>query len=501
MSFAGINGPGGDGEENLPTLMRILMSDEIVPGSEPSYQLCKDILLYHPLGAKMAEAPIKMAQSQPRTITVQGAPPEVQKEFSDVWEKLRCEANILNLRRLARVYGVASLVIGCEGKEANEPLDPLSLWDAPIYFNVFDPLNMSGSIIMNQVPNTPDFNQVTRVTAGGKTYHRSRYQVVTNEEPIYIAYTDSGFGFTGRSVYQRALFPLKSFIKTMIADDMIATKNGLLIAKMQAPGSVPNKLMAAIAAIKRLLLRSAHVGQVLSIDPKEDIATLNMQNVDGAGTFARDNILKNAATAADMPAKLLQNETMIGGMAEGTEDAKNISKYIDGVRFEMKPNYDWCDNLTRYRAWMNPGFYKRIQNLYPDTYGSKSHEEAFSDWCRAFSATWPSMLVEPESEAVKLEEVKLECGINLLEVVLDKLDPYNQAKLIEAVMDNIGENKKLFPYSLSLDMERLEAHLEEEKEKGDDMHTQEMEAQKITKLDSSAARQRLRTKVAALGTA
>ena len=92
-----------------------------------------------------------------------------------------------------------------------------------------------------------DFNQVTKVTVAGKIYQRSRYQVVTNEEPIYIAYTDSGFGFTGRSVYQRALFPLKSFIKTMIADDSIATKNGLIVAKMKAAGSVTNKFMAAIA--------------------------------------------------------------------------------------------------------------------------------------------------------------------------------------------------------------------------------------------------------------
>ena len=494
MSTANIMGPGGDEEANLPPLMRILMADEILPGAEPSYQLCKDIYLTHPLGAKMAEAPIQMAQSQPRRITVQGAPEEVQKEFLRVWEELRCEANILNVRRLARVYGVASLVVGCEDKPSNEPLDMRSLWDAPIYFNVFDPLNMSGSIIMNQVPNTPDFNQVTRVSAAGKTYHRSRYQVVMNEEPIYIAYTDSGFGFTGRSVYQRALFPLKSFIKTMIANDMIATKNGLLVAKMKSPGAIPNKMMAAIAAIKRLLLKSARVGQVMGISEGEEIATLDMTGVDTAGTFARDNILKDAATSANMPAKLLQNETMIGGMAEGTEDAKNISKYIDGVRFEMKPNYDWCDNITRYRAWMAPAFYKRIQTLYPDAYGKKSHDEAFSEWCRAFSATWPSMLVEPESESVKLEEVKLEACVNILEVMFDRLDPYNQTLLVEATMDNLSENKKLFPYSMSLDMDVLRDHLEERQEQAKEMQSAQMQsAQSITKLDSAGRRARLRS--------
>src|SRR6185437_1609743 len=332
-----LDGPQPGEEWRKSALMRIFMADDIVPGANPSYELCKEILLYHPIGAKMAEAPIKMAQSQPRVITVQGAPKEVVDQFLAVAVELRVEANILNLRRLSRVYGVASLVMGCKDVPANKPLDMKELHKLPIYFNVFDPLNMSGSVIMNQVPNTPEFNQVTAVTVSGETYHRSRYRVAMNEEPIYIAYTDSGFGFTGRSVYQRALFPLKSFIKTMIADDMIATKNGLLVGKMKSPGSVVNKVMQAVAAVKRLLLKAARVGQVVTIDPTEEIAALNMQNVDGAGTFARDNILKNAATAADMPAKLLQNETMIGGMAEGTEDAKNIAKYIDGVRIDLKP--------------------------------------------------------------------------------------------------------------------------------------------------------------------
>jgi hypothetical protein len=496
-----------DDETTKSALMRILMADDIVPGTNPSYDLCKLILLYHPLGAKMAEAPIRMAQWKPRTITVQGAPPEVAQEFLRVWGELKCDTNILNLKRLARVYGVSALVLGCKDKPTDQPLDMRQLWDLPIYFNVFDPLNISGSVIMNQVPNTPDFNQVTQVTAAGKTYHRSRYRVAQNEEPIYIAYTDSGFGFTGRSVYQRALFPLKSFIKTMIADDMIATKNGLLVAKMKSPGSVVNKVMTAIAAIKRVLLKSARVGQVMQIDVSEDVATLNMQNVDGAGTFARNNILKNAATAGDMPAKLLENETMIGGMAEGTEDAKNIANYIDGVRLEMQPDYEWHDDIVRYRAWMRPDFYKLIQTNYPDQYGTKSHELAFTEWCRAFSAQWPSLLVEPESEQVKVDSVKFEASIYLIETIFDKLDPANQMIVLTAALDNISENKRLFPYSFAVDPEELQAHLEKRATRNEADQDRDFEANgevhRMAKIDSAGgrSRERMRGAVALLSAA
>lgn len=467
MATAGIEESVSMSGDSESALMSILMSEQIVPGSEPSYQLCKDIYLYHPLGAKMAEAPIQMAQSQPRKITIQnkngpGAPDEVVQEFQRVWEELRCDANILNLKRLSRVYGLSSLALGCEGQKSNELLDMSKIWDLPIFFNVFDPLNMSGSVFNNQRPNTADFNQVTRVICSGETYHRSRYRVAMNEEPIYIAYTDSGFGYTGRSVYQRALFPLKSFIKTMIADDMIATKNGLLVAKFKTPGSVPNKLMDAVARIKRILLKAAHVWQVTQIGIDEDIATLNMQGVDTAGTFARDNILKNAATAGNMPAKLLQNETMVGGMAEGTEDAKIISKYIDGVRVDMKPDYDWCDNITQFRAWMNPNFYKLIQSRYPEQYKNKTHDAAFSEWRRSFGATWPSMLVEPESEAIKAEEVKLEGVIALLNSYLPHMDPESKTKLLQWGAECFGENANLFPYKIELDWEVLQEHLEDQ---------------------------------------
>ena len=64
----------GGGAES--PLMQMLMGEDIQPGTEPSYQLCKTIYIYHPLGGKMAEGPIKLAQSQERKVTIQGAPDE-----------------------------------------------------------------------------------------------------------------------------------------------------------------------------------------------------------------------------------------------------------------------------------------------------------------------------------------------------------------------------------------------------------------------------------------
>ncbi|KGC14621.1 hypothetical protein DM48_362 [Burkholderia gladioli] len=53
------------------SLMDLLGADDIVPGSEPSYQLCKTIYVSHPLGGKIVDQPIKLAMSQKR-----GSPPK-----------------------------------------------------------------------------------------------------------------------------------------------------------------------------------------------------------------------------------------------------------------------------------------------------------------------------------------------------------------------------------------------------------------------------------------
>src|ERR1019366_6101902 len=94
---------------NLGTgLSQLLMCDEITPGYEPSYSLCKTIYTYHPLGMKMAKGPIQMAQSQERTISIATAPDEVKAEFTSWWKKMQADIHIRNVMTMSRVYGIAS---------------------------------------------------------------------------------------------------------------------------------------------------------------------------------------------------------------------------------------------------------------------------------------------------------------------------------------------------------------------------------------------------------
>jgi hypothetical protein len=463
------------GSELGTPLYKLLMADNIEPGSEPSYQLCKLIFLFHPLGGKMAEAPIKSAQSQQRTFTVQNAPDEVVKKLIEEHKKLKTNENILNVGSICRAYGAASIALNVDGKPSDEILDFETLYKESISFNVLDPLNTAGSLVLNQSPTAMDFEKPTFLRTNNQTYHRSRYVVIMNGSPVYIAYTQSAFGYVGRSVYQRALFPLKSFIRSMIADDMIELKLGLIIAKMKAPGSVINKAMAKILAFKRAILREAQTGNVVSIDPEEEIETLNMQNVEGAGTFSRGNILKNIATSADMPAVMLENETLTEGFGEGTEDAKNIARYINSIREWLEPLYQWFDNIAMYRAW-NVEFFQVMQQQHPDKYAGKDYQATFMEWRAAYTAAWPSWLIEPESEEVEVEKTKFEAIISVFEALYEILDPTNQMKLLQWVADNISESKKIFEHELALDYDEMKEHLEEQKQRLQDQEDAQAEA-------------------------
>lgn len=446
--------PGG-------ALNQLLIADDIQPGDEPSYQLCKTVFTYHPLGGKIAEKPIAMAQSKPRELRVHNGPEaDIIDAFKKEWNHLCCDTHIFNTMRLSRVYGITSVAMLVEGFPTDKPVDYKEIWKKNISFNVFDPLNTAGSLVLDQNPNSMDFMKPTGwIAVQGKKYHPSRNVTVMNEDPIYISYTQSAFGFVGRSVYQRILFPLKSFIQTMKTNDLVAVKSGVIIAKFKQAGSIIDNVMLKMFGIKRQVVKEASTYNVISVDVDEKIETLNMQNLDGAFKLARTNILNDiAAGADDMPAVLLNQETFAEGFGEGTEDAKAVAQYIDRIRTKMQPLYEFFDRIVMHRAW-NPEFYKTIQARH-EKYKNLSYEAAFYEWVNSFSSFWPSFLDEAPSKKVEIDDVKLRAVIAYLQVLLPSLDPENKVLAIKWACDNVNELRQMFGSMLRFDWAELEKYLE-----------------------------------------
>jgi len=438
------------------TLSQLLEGQSIEPGSDAGYGLCKAIWEYHPLGGKIVEKPVRLALSKPRTITIDCEPKEMLVDaFNKEWEDLGATAHIRDTMFLKRTYGASAIVYGAPDIPTTEPIDPWKLSDLNLYFNQLDPLNLAGSIVTNQNPNAPDFQKpLAYTTAAGQPYHPSRSVVVFNGTPIYLSFQSSTFGFTGRSVFQRSLYPLKSFIQSMITDDMVTYKAGLLIAKQKPAGSIVNRLMQQAANIKREYLQRGATGNVLSIDIDESIEAINLQNTDTAMKTARDNIIANIAAASDVPAILLRDEAFTQGFGEGTEDTKAIVQYVDGIREEMRTLFKFFDKIVMHRAW-NKEFFEAVQNKYPDLYKNKTYQQAFYHWEKNFKADWESLMEEPESEKVKIWETKVKAINEVLRTTLPIIDPQNKAFLMQWAVDNINEMPDMFQSTLQLDADLL----------------------------------------------
>lgn len=438
-------------------LMRLLVCDEIVPGASPSYEICKTIYAYHPLGAKMAEAPIKRAQSQRRELKIPNGPEaELVEAFEKEWGRIGgvgADQLIRNVHSLSRVYGIAALAMMCDEVPAEEPLPWERIHELELSFNILDPLNTAGSLVLEQDPNKPGFLKPGAISVAGKAYHPSRTTVVMNEQPLYIEWTNSAYGFVGRSVYQRALFPLKSYVNSMITDNAVTEKAGLLVFKQQQPGSMVDRISRGFNAAKRMLLKGAKTGNVLSMGPNDSVESVDLKNLKDAAEFARNNILKNIATAADMPAVLINQETLAEGFGEGTEDAKEIAGFVAGIRKEADPVYRFFDNLVMRRAW-NPQFYEALQRQYPEL-EKIEYETAFYQWKNAFKATWPNLLVEPDSEKAKTDDVVTKAAIALFEVLAPALDPINKATLAGWVAEVFNSRKTFASTPLTIDLEAM----------------------------------------------
>jgi hypothetical protein len=468
------------GQEVGNALMQLLMADDIQPGDDISYQLCKIIYEYHPLGKKIADTPITLAQSQPREISVPAGPEIVQKRFVEQWKNDGCDGHIFNLGSTSRRYGVASaaILLKKKGSEklipSSEPIPFEDLADLEISYSIFDPLNTAGSLVGDLNPNSMDFLKTSDIRVQGQNYHRTRAVVKTNEKPIYLSYTTSAFGYTGRSVYQRILFLLKSFIRTMIADDLVATKAGVIIAKMEPAGSIVSSMMQRMFAMKRNVVKEATTNNVISIGITEAIESLNLQNVNMALSESRKNILLNiAAGAGDMPAILLNEESYANGFGEGSQDAEAVSRYIEGVRDEFNHVYEWFDKITMYRAW-NKEFYETIQAEYPE-YRRKTYEESFYKWKNSFNPIWHSLIQEPESEKIKVVETKLKNIVLAVQTIAPFIDPAGKAKLVEWLQENFNELEDLITVPLDLDIEAIAEYAEKSQEQMDQQMQQSQE--------------------------
>lgn len=123
-------------------LSKILDSEEIQPGTDVGYELCKLLWQYHPLGGKLVEKPISMAMCKQRQYSVDTDPDErVVRRFQEVWERMEVNEKIKNFFFVSRCYGAAAIGVGTTSVSCKDELPGFGLTEDDVYINVWDPLN------------------------------------------------------------------------------------------------------------------------------------------------------------------------------------------------------------------------------------------------------------------------------------------------------------------------------------------------------------------------
>lgn len=480
MPYDGGNdsGQGGTGFTSLgvgslgSALDQLLLSnDAIVPGSDPGYQLCKTILSYHPLGLMLVSAPLRRAQSQNRIISVPVVGEErIVKQFETTFQtigKLGATEIIHSLMMQSAAYGITSIGIGERGKDTNTPLNLAEMNADDLYFNILDPLNTAGSLVLSQDPNSPEYQKQGTVFVFGKEWHPSRTLSVLNEQPLYIEWSDSAFGFVGRSRYQRALYSLKTYLQIMVAVQWIAVKCGLLVWNTDTQTSVVDNLVQMFAGMKRAAIKSGVTNNVLQIGLEDKLESLNLEHIAQALEMARVACLKDIASETGMPASIIAQETLTSGFGEGTEDAKKEAAYLNHIRETMAPAYSLMDKIVQHAAWTKE-FYATVQRE-NKVYRGVKYETALIDWKQKFDAQWPNVLQEPESEKSKTADVQFKSALGYFEAMAPEVDPVNKVKLIMWMTEQVNEREELFASQLDFDEDLLLEFHEEKKERDAEM--------------------------------
>jgi len=145
-------------------------------------------------------------------------------------------------------------------------------------------------------------------------------------------------------------------------------------------------------------------------------------------------------------------------MAEGTEDAAELMRYISDIRKQMEPLYEKLNKVVAHRAWTRE-FFDACQNEYPESYGSMSYEAAFYDWFNGMSFVWPDLNEEKASDAVKVDEIKLKGMTEILRTLLPIADPENRARMFQWAQDNLNEMGTMFAQDMELDIESMQTYV------------------------------------------
>ena len=370
-----------------------------------SYEECRDIYRFWPLGKRVASALPNFAMSAGRKFIIKNAPPEVIDKIEKTAIDMNIEAIVNNACIYARIYGIAFIYIA----NKDTPDKPFLYKDIlePHSFNILDPLAMGGSIRIDIDPTSPFFNKPVDYRIKGNLVHSQRIFYCTNDIPLYYKWNPSSYSWSGPSIYQNMTLLIRSWNRSIIAIQRMATKAASIIVKRK---DISYDTGVSLKAIEHNLnmIRNMENDGIASVRTGEEIEFFQLTGIAEIDVII--NKLHSALMMAlnDTPSGILLDKNLAQSMSDGDNDMKAIIIAVDKFRKDtLTPIYNFLDKFLLYKAF-DADFIKDIIKKYPDLYAKMGVNLIRENWISNYTFEYNNIYPLSENEMADTQSKQLD---------------------------------------------------------------------------------------------
>lgn len=363
------------------------------------YKECKDIYRTTTLGKRIVEGLVNFAMSTQRDIDIHKAPPEAIEKFKETASEMKQDEAIKKTIYNARIYGTGALYIAMydEEKEEDDFTTKPTFEDAYKYkikFNVFDPLNISGSRV-DLDPLSFHFLEVIDIQVNSNKIPKKRIAISHALEPLYLDTRTSLIPYSPPSVFYNMVELLKQYDDAVKSIGDLLYKAGAIIYKYPVKSKLTGVTLDAITASGNIL-EQKRSGEVISISNDSTVEDFPIANLNGL--IDSINKLEDDITKAlsDTPVSILFDRNLSNGFSEGDKDKETVISTIESFREnKLTPLYNITDYYIMLKAW-DRAFIDEMRYKYSE-YKDKTDNEIFRSWVDNFKFQYGNLFPEPES--------------------------------------------------------------------------------------------------------
>lgn len=364
------------------------------------YNECKRLYVNFGLGKRIVNSLPNFSLASPRKIIIKNAPDEVVQQFEKTLEKYRIDDLVLRTSKIARVYGLSTLLVLTNKEDDNyEHLTAKDLEKNEIFFNVLDP--QCTTIDIEQNPLSLSFLKPSNLSIRGKSIDKTRGFICFNGMPMYLDYQQSAYNFAGQSVFANMHRFIEVWVNLYSALERISIKASSILIKNNNGGGMNNPLDIEVSKRASAILQQLKQGGIAFLSQGQEAEFFNLN---GAGEISQMiQEVKNGLAMAldDTPTAILLDRELSNGLSEGSEDMKAVVMAVNRFRNDtLNPIYNFIDGYMYYKAW-DKEFIKEMKIKYPEKYAKLGINQIRQIWINDFNFIWESIYPKTPNEETK----------------------------------------------------------------------------------------------------